>query len=258
MSDFSPRQLEVKEEFEEVRGTWGDSWEAILRLDPEFLAAYTEFSGVPWGKNHLEPKVKEFIYVAADAAATHMYAPGVRAHLRKAIEFGATEPELAEVLELTATLGIHACNIGVPILLEVLEERGEAELPPLTAEQERLKAEFTEKRGYWHEFWDGLLNLDPELFAGYLRFSAHPWEHGVLEPKVKEFVYIAFDAAATHLYVKGLKLHIQNALGYGATVGELMEVLAIVSTIGIHGVALGAPMLLEESERAAGSSRSGG
>ena len=29
-----------------------------------------------------------------------------------------------EVLELTATLGIHACNIGVPILLEELEAAG--------------------------------------------------------------------------------------------------------------------------------------
>ena len=39
---------------------------------------------------------------------------------------------------------------------------------------------------------------------------------GTLSPKVKEFVYIAFDTAATHLYVKGLKLHIENAIGYGA------------------------------------------
>ena len=257
MYKLTDRQVEVKEDFERVRGTWGEAWESILRLDPEFLDAYTEFSGVPWGKDHLEPKVKEFIYIAADAAATHMYGPGVRQHLRKAIEFGATEAELVEVLELTSTLGIHACNIGVPILIEVLEQRGEGTLPPLDDERERLKAEFTEKRGYWHEFWDGLLRLDPELFAGYLRLSAHPWEHGVLEPKLKEFVYIAFDAAATHLYQPGLKLHIENALGYGATPGELMEVLAIVSTIGIHAMTLAAPMVVEELAAGAGAAQAG-
>ncbi len=30
-----------------------------------------------------------------------------------------------EVLELTATLGIHACNIGVPILVEELAPAGQ-------------------------------------------------------------------------------------------------------------------------------------
>ena len=38
------------------------------------------------------------------------------------------------------------------------------------------------------------------------------------------------DAAATHLYVPGLKLHMRNALRYGATTGELMEVLEMVLT----------------------------
>ncbi len=66
---------------------------------------------------------------------------------------------------------------------------------PLTTRQEKLKADFTRDRGYWHAFWDGLLELDPDLFEGYLDFSAYPWRHGVLTPKMKEFVYCAFDAA---------------------------------------------------------------
>jgi alkylhydroperoxidase/carboxymuconolactone decarboxylase family protein YurZ len=74
-------------------------------------------------------------------------------------------------------------------------------------------------------------------------FSSVPWREGVLEPKVKEFMYCAFDAAATHLYVPGLKLHMRNALRYGATAEEIMEVLEIVSTIGIHGAVLAAPIL---------------
>ena len=65
-----------------------------------------------------------------------------------------------------------------------------------------------------------MLELDPELFAAYTEFSSVPWRSGTLSPKVKEFVYIAFDTAATHLYVKGLKLHIENAIGYGATPQE--------------------------------------
>src|SRR5690606_7177448 len=139
---------------------------------------------------------------------THLYTPGIRQHIRAALAFGATEREVMEVLELTSTLGIHAMNIGVPLLLEVLQEEGLRSGPaPLDERRERLKEQFTRERGYWHEFWDGVLELDPELFEAYLDFSAVPWRTGVLEPKVKELVYCAFDASATHLYAPGLKLH---------------------------------------------------
>jgi alkylhydroperoxidase/carboxymuconolactone decarboxylase family protein YurZ len=56
-------------------------------------------------------------------------------------------------------------------------------------------------------------------------------------------MYCAFDASATHLYVPGLKLHMRNALRYGASAEELMELLEIVSVTGIHGAELGAPLL---------------
>ncbi|MCI2416883.1 carboxymuconolactone decarboxylase family protein [Saccharopolyspora sp. K220] len=248
---LTERQEELKAEFIRVRGTWSDAWESILRLDPDFLAAYLEFSAVPWRKNHLDDKVKEFIYIAADAAATHLYTPGIRQHIRAALAFGATQEEVMEVLELTSTLGIHAANIGVPLLLEVLEEEGLRTGPkPLDDNQERIKAEFTENRGYWHSFWDGILEVDPELFEAYTEFSSVPWRTGVLEPKVKELIYTAFDAAATHLYVPGLKLHMRNAVRYGATQEEIVEVLEIVSVIGIHAATVAVPILAEEIERA--------
>lgn len=252
---LSARQEEIKAEFIKVRGTWGDTWQAVLELDPEFLQAYLNFSAVPWRKNHLDDKTKEFIYIAIDANATHMYLPGVRQHIKAALKLGATPQEIMEVLELSATLGIHAMNIGVPILVEVLEEKGLRTGPaPLSEYQEQVKADFTRVRGYWHSFWDEMLELDPELFAAYTEFSSVPWHHGTLEPKVKEFIYIAFDTAATHLYVKGLKLHIENAVGYGATAQEILEVMEIASVLGIHAVTSSVPILLEEiaaSERAA-------
>lgn len=243
---LTQRQQEIKDEFIRVRGTWSDAWEDILRLDPAYLATYTRFSGVPWRQNHLPDKVKEFIYIAVDANATHMYMPGVRQHIAAALKLGATREEIMEVLELSATLGIHAMNIGVPILVEVLTEKGLRTGPaPLNEYQEQIKAEFTKTRGYWHSFWDEMLELDPELFASYTEFSSHQWRHGPLEPKHKEFIYIAFDTAATHLYVKGLKLHIENAVGYGATPQEILEVMEIASTLGIHAVTAAAPILAE-------------
>ena len=246
---LTAQQEEIKQEFIRVRGTWSETWEGVLRLDPEFLRAYLNFSAVPWRKNHLDDKVKEFIYIAIDANATHMYLPGVRQHIQAALKLGATPQEIMEVLELSATLGIHAMNIGVPILTEVLVEKGLRTGPaPLTEEQEQIKAEFTKTRGYWHTFWDEILELDPEMFTAYTEFSSVPWRTGTLAPKVKEFVYIAFDTAATHLYAKGLKLHIENAIDHGATAEEILEVMEIASVLGIHGVTAAAPILLEEIE----------
>jgi len=248
MSELNERQQAAKDAFVADRGTWSPSWEAIARLDPEFLDAYRELSMVPWRKGHLDAKTKELIYIALDANATHMYLPGARQHIKAALALGATPQEIMEVLELSATLGIHAMNIGVPLLVEVLEEEGLRTGPSeLDADQQQMKDEFTRNRGYWHAFWDEILELDPEMFRAYTDFSSVPWQTGTLEPKVREFIYCTFDAAATHLYVKGLKLHYKNALNHGATVGELLEVLEIASTLGMHAVTATAPILLEEA-----------
>jgi alkylhydroperoxidase/carboxymuconolactone decarboxylase family protein YurZ len=249
--ELNERQQAAKDAFVEQRGTWSPLWESVARLDPEFLDAYREMSMVPWRKNRLDAKTKELIYIAVDANATHMYLPGVRQHIKAAFAAGATPQEIMEVLELSSTLGIHAMNIGVPLLVEVLEEQGLRTGPaPLDDEQQALKDEFTRNRGYWHAFWDEILELDPEMFRAYTDFSSVPWKTGTLEPKVRELVYCAFDASATHLYVKGLKLHYENALRLGATVGEILEVLEIASVIGIHAATSAVPILVEEADAA--------
>jgi alkylhydroperoxidase/carboxymuconolactone decarboxylase family protein YurZ len=224
-----------------------DGWQALRDADPDFFEAFSELATVPRRSTALDPKVKEFACVAVNAAATHLFEPAIRTHIRRALELGATKEELLEVLQLTSTLGIHASTVGVPVLLEAL---GDREVPPLDERREALKADFKAKRGYWHEFWDGLLELDPDFFEAYVRFSSHPWTHGVLEPKVKELIYTAFDASATHMYVPGLRQHIENALAYGATPAEVMEVFELASTIGIHACVVGLPILLEELSRA--------
>ena len=56
--------------------------------------------------------------IAVDASCTHMYAPGVRRHIRKALDLGATQEEIAAVLQCVSVLGIHSVALGVPILAE--------------------------------------------------------------------------------------------------------------------------------------------
>lgn len=123
----------------------------------------------------------------------------------------------------------------------------------LSERQQELKDDFVEARGYWNPFWDGLLSLDPDFFEAYLAFSSVPWKTGTLDPKVKELIYIAIDASTTHLYEPGLRQHIRNAIKHGATKQEVMEVLELVSVLGIHACTLGVPVLLEEFEAAESS-----
>ena len=246
------RKAAVRTEVESTIGEWDDKLQAVLDLDPEFLASYGRLVGVPKRTAALPEKVQHFIRLAVAANSTHLYVPAIRGHIRRALDAGATQAEVMEVLECCATLGIHSMNIGVPILVDVLEEAGlRGEAAELTEYQERLKADFTEKRGYWHSFWNEILELSPEFFEAYTEFSSVPWVSGPLEPKVKEFIYIAFDTAATHLYTSGLRLHLVNAVRYGATPAELVEVMAIAATLGMHGVLEAAPILLEESTRTA-------
>lgn len=248
MTTTDSRLQEIKDAFIAGRGSWNEAWEAVLQLDPEFLQAYLNFAEVPARKHHLDAKTRALIGLVVNAAVTHLHVPAVRHHIRSALRAGATTAEIMEVLECTATLSIHAMNVGVPVLTEVLAEQGVRTSPaPLDEYQQRLKHEFTVNRGYWNSTWDEMLELDPELFDAYTEFSSYPWKNGSLSPKMREFVYTAFDTSATHLYKVGLKLHIENALGYGATIGEILEVMEIASTIGMQSVALAAPIVLEEA-----------
>ena len=117
----------------------------------------------------------------------------------------------------------------------------------LSERQEQMKRTFIENRGYWADYYNGLLELDPEFFEIFTEFSSHPWKNGVLEPKTKELIYIAIDSSTTHLYEPGLRIHIRNALKHGATKQEILEVYELVSVLGMHTITMGLPVLLEET-----------
>jgi alkylhydroperoxidase/carboxymuconolactone decarboxylase family protein YurZ len=119
----------------------------------------------------------------------------------------------------------------------------------LTRRQRKLRERFKKERNYWSQIWETLLREDPDFFEHFLNFSSHPFIRGSLPPKVKELVLIAVNAATTHLYEPGLRIHIANALKAGATKEEILEVFELVSLIGMHSCSLGIPVLLEEMEK---------
>ena len=99
----------------------------------------------------------------------------------------------------------------------------------------------------WNPMWDMLEEMDPDYLEAFLAFRSVPQTQGPLPQKVKEFIFIAINAATTHLWAPGVRRHIQNALREGATKEEILEVIQLTSIMGIHSIALAAPILAEES-----------
>ena len=104
-----------------ARGDWNPLWDTFRELDPEFLEAYLAFRSVPQESDALPQKTKELILVAINAATTHLYGPGVRRHIQNALRAGASREEILETIQLTTVMGIHSCNLAIPILLEEVE-----------------------------------------------------------------------------------------------------------------------------------------
>jgi len=252
MAELNDYQKKLKAEFIENRGYWFPFWQQVLEMNPEFFEAYCNFSSVPWKTGPLEPKVKEMIYIAMDIATTHLYLPGTRIHMANALKHGATKEELMEVLQIVSVLGIHSMTEGLPILIDELKNAGKGdELDAIELDERALahKQEFIDNRGYWMPIWESLLKLSPDFFKAYLDLSSVPWRTGVLEPRVKELIYVAIDIATTHLFLSGTRIHMRNALKHGATQEEIMEVIALVSICGMHSATEGVPILAEELER---------
>ena len=108
-------------------GEWNPNWEPFYKLDPAWTEKFMTMGLAPMLSGVLDAKTVEFIAIAVDASCTHMYGPGVRRHIRKALDLGATSEEISAVLQLTSVLGIHSMSLGAPILLEELAARQSAD-----------------------------------------------------------------------------------------------------------------------------------
>jgi len=245
------RKAALREAFISSRGYWSPLWDGILDLDPSYFESYLRFSELPWKRGGLSPKVKEFIYIAIDAATTHLFVPGIHIHMQNAIGYGATVQEILAVLEVTSSMGLRSAEVGMEILHEELVNAG-IDFAPRHVEPDveanRLKAEFISRHGYWSGGWEATLVMDPEFFRTVLRLFAAPFELDSIDRKTIELIHVAVNASVTHLQPIAMRRHIRQSLAVGATADEISEVLQLASVLGIHTSTIGVPILLEETQ----------
>ncbi|KAH8699105.1 carboxymuconolactone decarboxylase [Talaromyces proteolyticus] len=251
---LTPEQEALRTQFTDTGSTWTPAWERVLQIDPSYFAAYLKLHHAAFNKRLLPPKLQHLLILSADASCCTEYGPGIRANMAAALAAGATQAEVLETLELTSVLGVHSVSCGVPLLHEVLAEEGKpaiflGESQIWDKRQSDLRDRFTATRGYWDRHWNEVLCLDPDFLEGYLAFSGEPFDErkSIFDRKTKELVYIAIDSATTHMFLPGLKLHIRNAVKFGATPYEIMEVFELVNLMGIHTMLEGVTALKEIS-----------
>ena len=102
-------------------GNWNPDWEPFAKLDPAWTEKVVAMAIAPRVAGVLDAKTIELIGIALDASCTHMYAPGVRRHIQRALKAGATKEEITAVLQLASLQGLHSMCLGAPILQEELE-----------------------------------------------------------------------------------------------------------------------------------------
>ena len=107
----------------QASGNWNPDWEPFAKLDPAWTEKVIAMAIAPAVAGVLDPKTIELIGIALDVSCTHLYAPGVRRHIQRALGFGATKEQITAVLQLASMQGLHSMCLGAPLLLAELEAR---------------------------------------------------------------------------------------------------------------------------------------
>lgn len=246
MSESDITDRGVKDFHFEDLGYRNSNLDYLLKKDAKFFNILISLLSSPNNNNVIDAKSRELINVALSSSPTSLCKETLTVHMKNATTHGATEEELLEVIKVVSVLGMHTCAVGIPVLdEEMVNYRNQPKEMSLNHEQEKLKKKFIDKMGYWNSFRDTLLENDEQFFESYFNYLTNPWESDILSSKLKEFIYIAIDSSTTHLFTNGIRVHIKNALKYGATFEEIMEVFKITSAQGVNSFYTSIPILKE-------------
>jgi alkylhydroperoxidase/carboxymuconolactone decarboxylase family protein YurZ len=116
----SPRSAAATPACDKLRsiGQWNDAWNPFVELDPAWTDQFMATGVGIYASGLMTSQLIELLSIAFDASYTHMYGPGIRRHIKAALEAGVTIEEIMEVLKLCVVQGVQSCNMGVPILAE--------------------------------------------------------------------------------------------------------------------------------------------
>lgn len=213
----------------------------MLTLDEVRSEALNLIEGVKEGEP-LNARTEALIGLALRASPTLLDGEGIDDYTRQALATGSSAAQIHETLVLVSGLGVHTFMEGSRRVGAILREHGEENMTtPLNDYRQQLWAKHVGDDPFWDVmerevpgFLETLLRLSPEAFAGFFQYCAIPWQTASLRAITKELIALAVDAAPSHRFLPGIRLHLGNAIKLGAGRTAILQTLDLAAAAPAH------------------------
>jgi alkylhydroperoxidase/carboxymuconolactone decarboxylase family protein YurZ len=118
---LSNEQQALRDAYVAQFGDWPEFCELWLRADPGYFAAMLDLLVVGRQAGGLDERSGCLITLALNGCFTALNSAALRLQIRRALRLGIDRREILQVLQMTAHLGVHACAIGVPLLMDSID-----------------------------------------------------------------------------------------------------------------------------------------
>jgi alkylhydroperoxidase/carboxymuconolactone decarboxylase family protein YurZ len=209
---------------------------AALREEADILTA-----GIADGEP-LDALGAALVTLAVSASVTALDRPAVASAIAKSFNAGATVGQVQEILALASGLGVHTLMVTATAVLEAANERGLIDAgAPLDFERQALWDRHVGTDPFWNGFspelpgfLEAMLRLSPDIFTGFFEYCAIPWRSGTVRARIKELAALACDAAPSHRFRPGFRVHLKNAIALGIGRQSIMQALDIAAAAPEH------------------------
>jgi alkylhydroperoxidase/carboxymuconolactone decarboxylase family protein YurZ len=182
------------------------------------------------------------VTLAVAVSVTSLDRAAVSASIRAALDAGASVAQVQEIVALVSGMGVHSLMVSSVAVLDEATKRGLADAKaPLDPERQQLWDKHVGDDPFWDGFseelpgfLEAMLRLSPDIFVGFFDYCAIPWRSGTVRAKVKELAALACDAAPSHRFRPGFRVHLRNAIKLGVGRTAILQALDIAAAAPEH------------------------
>ncbi|MBC2669528.1 carboxymuconolactone decarboxylase family protein [Novosphingobium piscinae] len=182
------------------------------------------------------------VTLAVSSSVTALDRAEVGAAIERCLDAGASVAQVQEIIALTSGLGVHSLMVTATAVLDAAAERGLLDpQAPLEPESQDLWNQYVGDDPFWEGFsselpgfLESLLRLSPDMFTGFFEYCAIPWRSGTVRARIKELSALACDAAPSHRFRPGFRVHLKNAVGLGVGRLAIMQAMDIAAAAPEH------------------------
>lgn len=209
---------------------------ASLRAEADALT-----EGLPDG-TPLDEQAESLIALAVAVSVTALDRAEIDRTIGWAFDNGASIAQVQEIIALASGLGVHSLMASSTAVLAEATKRGLADpAAPFDSERQKLWDKYIGNDPFWNGFseelpgfLEAMLRLSPDIFVGFFGYCAIPWRSGTVRAWIKELAALACDAAPSHRFRPGFRVHLKNAIKLGVGRTAIFQALDIAAAAAEH------------------------